>query len=143
MDSAVAFAAGVIVGVVLILGLQAVRRLGPVGGSRDDQSSGTGANPVGSVLTRTGTGSFGHGGLHAKLTVTGSRSLIRLDGDQPHVEIDGVTYHRLADVPEHARELLIDELRLVRDTPNLPDAALAGLDAFMAGDDAIDRGPAG
>jgi hypothetical protein len=138
MDSVVVFGAGVVVGVVLILALQAVRRLSPVPSPTADHPAGRGTDPVGSLIARAGGRSGGRAAFHTKVTVTGSRSLIRMDGGAPSVEIDGVAYHRLADVPADARELLVDELRLIRDTPNLPAGALSGLDAFMADDGATD-----
>jgi hypothetical protein len=136
MDSALPFVAGVVVGAILVVGLQAARRRSSLPSPSDQPPDGPGLIPPESPVTHAGGLTLGLGGpragIHAKVTVSGSRSLIRLDGASPTVEIDGVPYHRLADVPPHARELLIGELQLIRDTPNLPSGSLAGLDSFLA-----------
>jgi hypothetical protein len=76
-------------------------------------------------------------GADPRTTVTThvSRSAIRLDGEAPTVEVDGVTYHSLADVPPDARALLLDELRLMVGT-TIPAAARSQLEAFLATADA-------
>jgi hypothetical protein len=145
MDSGIAFVVGLVVGAVAVIGLQAARRRSSLPSPSDQPADEPAMIPHGSPVTHAGGLSIGRGalrgGVHAKVTVTGSRSLIRLDGPSPTVEIDGVTYHRLADVPPHARELLIGELQLIRDTPNLPPGSLAGLDTFLADGSALDPPP--
>ena len=130
MESLVAFAGGVVVGAVAVILLQAIRRSSPVESPTALRPTGAPSGSIESILADLGAST------HSRVTVTGSRSLIRLDhGDEPTVEIDGTTYHRLADVPAASRTLLLDELRVLHDTPDLPAGALAGLETFL-GDDA-------
>jgi hypothetical protein len=72
-------------------------------------------------------------GVDARTTVTTrvSRSAIRLDGASPTVEVDGVTYVSLADMPADARSLLVDELRLMLDS-KMPEPAHSQLEALLA-----------
>ena len=64
------------------------------------------------------------------VTTQASRSTIRLDGETPTIEVDGVAYQRLDDVPAEARAILRDELRLALDA-GLPEAARSRLEAFL------------
>ena len=135
MEALVPFVAGVVVGAVAVILLRTIRRSSPVESPTalrpTGSTAGAAAGPLDALLHELGTTT------HSQVTVVGRSSVIRMGhgGGPPIVEIDGTTYHRMADVPDEARELLLDELRVVRDTPNLPADALAGLDAFLGDDD--------
>ena len=158
----VVFAAGVAAGIVLIavgLGLRRFKGSGEVtpgqlrnpssgrsitfsrtfsaGGSTDAKSGESGIDEATSTIVETIGRLASAAGANPQSTVTThvSRSAIRLDGKTPTVEVDGVTYHSLADVPADARALLLDDLRLMLDR-DIPDPARSQLEAFLATADA-------
>lgn len=59
-----------------------------------------------------------------------TRTQIRLGGSAPNVVVDGRTYHDLTELPQATRYLVVDELRVA--LPNVPEAARAKLEAFIA-----------
>ena len=73
--------------------------------------------------------------VQTAVTTRSSRSIVRLDGATPTVEVDGVTYDSLATVPPDARALLVDELRLMLHN-DLPAPVRSQLEAFLATADA-------
>ena len=112
-------------------------RIFSAGGSTDARSAESGIDEAASMIAETIGRVASAAGANPRTTVTThlSRSAIRLDGETPTVEVDGVTYHSLADVPADERALLLDELRLMLDR-NLPDPARTQLEAFLATADA-------
>ena len=69
--------------------------------------------------------------LRTAVTTSSSRSVVRLDGASPTVELDGVTYDSLAEIPPESRALLVDELRVMLHN-DLPAPVRSQLEAFLA-----------
>jgi hypothetical protein len=65
------------------------------------------------------------------ITTRVSRTAVRLDGETPTIEVDGIAYQRLADVPPDARELLRDELQVALDR-GMPEPARSRLQTLLA-----------
>jgi hypothetical protein len=116
MDAWVAFVAGVIVGMAAIVGAQRIR-----GGS-------AGTAPTLSVPAASSFPS----GPPGSTRVTSSS--VRLEGDKVSIDVDGRTYHRLHDVPEADRDLLVKELQAVVNS-DAPESLRSQIRAFLAGSD--------
>ena len=87
---------------------------------------------TGAILDTIGQLARGAGiDVQTAVTTRSSRSIVRLDGTAPTVEVDGVTYNSLAAVPPDARALLVDELRLMLHN-DLPAPVRSQLEAFLA-----------
>jgi hypothetical protein len=107
------------------------------GGSTDAKSAESGIEEATSAIAETMGRIATAAGANPRTTVTThvSRSAIRLNGETPTVEVDGITYHNLADVPSDARTVLLAELRVMLNS-NIPDPARSQLEAFLATADA-------
>ena len=107
------------------------------GGSTKATSADPGIDEAASMIAETIGRVASAAGANRRTTVTThlSRSAIRLDGETPTVEVDGVTYHSLADVPADARALLQNDLRVMLNG-NIPDPARSQLEKFLATADA-------
>ena len=104
--------------------------IGRSAGSTSDQPGlveGTGAivDTIGQLASAAGID------VHTAVTTRSSRSIVRLDGATPTVEVDGVTYDSLATVPPDARPLLVNELRLMLHN-DLPAPVRSQVEAFLA-----------
>jgi hypothetical protein len=107
------------------------------GGSTDAKSAEPGIDEATSMIAETIGRIATAAGANPQTTIEThvSRSAIRLDGETPTVEVDGVTYNSLADVPADARTPLLDELRVLLNS-NIPDPPRSQLEAFLATADA-------
>ena len=104
--------------------------IGRSAGSTSDQP-GVGEGK-GAILETIGRLASGAGiDVQTAVTTRSSRSIVRLDGATPTVEVDGVTYDSLAAIPPDARALLVDELRLMLHN-DLPAPVRSQLEAFLA-----------
>jgi hypothetical protein len=132
------FLAGVAVGAVLVavvfrgfFGVGGFGIQGRARGSVSRPSAGTGLDVAGVPP--------GHRGIvttttaHLALAVKLPESTVHLNDGQARVDVGGVTYHQLADVPTEAKMRLVEELGLALDSGTLPEPARAAIEAFLAG----------
>jgi hypothetical protein len=70
---------------------------------------------------------------HVALVVRLPGATVHLNDGWPRVEVDGATYHSLADVPTDAKMRLVDELGQAVDSGSLPEPARAAIEGFLAG----------
>lgn len=135
MDSSVVvFFAGVVVGIAavgLVLGLRRLRATTetvlPQGVTAPPSATGP---PLEGALATAPAATNAPSHTRATVTTRITRTQIRFDGSAPNVVVDGQTYHSLAAVPEAARALVVDELRLA--LPNVSEAARPKVEAFIA-----------
>ena len=114
MEPWVAFVFGVVVGMAAVVGAQRVRG-GPAGivpGPSVSTASGMLSGPPGSTSIAS--------------------SSVRIEGNTVSIDVNGRTYHRLADVPEGDRDLLVKELQAVVDS-SAPESVRDPVRAFLAG----------
>ena len=117
MEAWVAFVAGVIVGMAVVVGAQRVRG-GPAGNTPKLTLPPSSSDPPGSPRT-------------TKVI----SSSVRIAGDRVSIDVGGRTYDHLADVPEGDRDLLVKELQAVVDS-DAPESVRDQIRAFLKGSDA-------
>ena len=108
--------------------------IGQSAGSTSDQTGlvkGTGAivDTIGQLASAAGID------VRTAVTTRSSRTVVRLDGATPTVEVDGVTYDNLAAIPPDDRALLVAEIGLMLHN-DLPASVRSHLEAFLATADA-------
>jgi hypothetical protein len=152
MDPLVAFVLGVVVGIGLILGAQALRRP-PAGVAAPDASTTAPArtSPLGALVGRAesravkaafSVGSHTRTVTHEAFEIRDTRTgaTLRIADGATTVELDGRTYHRLEDVPEPQRSSLQDEIRQL-ERLDLPDLVRAELQKVLGGTSGPTRPP--
>ena len=131
----VAFGALLAIVVVALLARPKPRVSGRVSVSRNrDRTQDSAFAHLDEALSSAGS----HTGLtvntsHLALVVRLPGSTVHLNDGRPRVEVNGVTYHRLADVPTDAKMRLVDELGQTLDSGTLPEPARAAIEGFLAG----------
>ena len=116
-----AFVAGVIVGMAVIVVAQRFRG-GPAGAA---------PNVAVPNLAVPAASSYPPGPTVATRVTSSS---VRFEGDSVSIDVDGRAYHRLADVPDADRDLLIQELQAVVDS-DAPESVRNQIRAFLGGSD--------
>jgi hypothetical protein len=128
---------GVVVGLVLgyVLAARvrppAVRLSGRASVRRRPTTSGTG--PDLGLVTDGHHGRWTTTTTHLAVSIRLPGSTVHLDDGRARVEVDGTTYHQLADVPTEAKMRLVEELGRAIDSGTLPEPARAAIESFLAG----------